>query len=316
MPLALCRECEKQVSTEASTCPNCGAPRPTASRPAAGPDNATAEIHRSGVRPADRDTGEPTWSVFATCPAGLNQDSLRVILSTSASHLGQTDVESLLSQKEASIGSGLSVEQANALMIRLHEAGIPSRKSLEVNPASARSRRLSTQPSPEALLVAPEIREFTDDIENSAQQRAAPSEGVTGTPVGLRDKKTGQGAVTAEGLLSSSKAVLGCLGLLGVLGITMIVMSVITGHDSGGNELTKAYVDCEFAARGYLKSPSTARFPATFDSHVVNAQNSSLKIFSHVDAQNSFGAMLQTRFFCEMKRDGRDWKTTNVVFDR
>ncbi len=28
MPLTTCRECKKQVSTEAGACPNCGAPRP------------------------------------------------------------------------------------------------------------------------------------------------------------------------------------------------------------------------------------------------------------------------------------------------
>ena len=31
MPLAQCRECAKEVSTEAPTCPHCGVPRPTAS---------------------------------------------------------------------------------------------------------------------------------------------------------------------------------------------------------------------------------------------------------------------------------------------
>jgi len=52
MALAECRECGKQVSTEATTCPHCGAPRPTEriDRPGVAPRGYVGETLSTGER--------------------------------------------------------------------------------------------------------------------------------------------------------------------------------------------------------------------------------------------------------------------------
>src|SRR5438128_2587534 len=67
MALAPCRECAKEISTEAASCPHCGVPTPTSARPSTAapkpnPPATRAEFHKppppSGPdRPANAVTG-------------------------------------------------------------------------------------------------------------------------------------------------------------------------------------------------------------------------------------------------------------------
>ena len=50
-----------------------------------------------------------------------------------------------------------------------------------------------------------------------------------------------------------------------------------------------------------LKAPSTAKFPRTSDDQVTDMGGGTFEIKSYVDAQNSFGAMIRTRYTCSVK---------------
>ena len=76
---------------------------------------------------------------------------------------------------------------------------------------------------------------------------------------------------------------------------------------------------CQDAVRNQLKAPSTARFPGydAVDGLMVRGQDGTVayQITSYVDAQNSFGAMIRTKFDCVVRKlpDGR-WVVGTVTF--
>lgn len=51
-----------------------------------------------------------------------------------------------------------------------------------------------------------------------------------------------------------------------------------------------------------LKSPSTAKFPRTFEKagHIIDNGNNLYIINSWVDSQNSYGATIRTKFLCKV----------------
>lgn len=66
-----------------------------------------------------------------------------------------------------------------------------------------------------------------------------------------------------------------------------------------------SYLMMEDYVEARLKSPSTAEFPGILDGfsdHVTATGNQTYRIVSYVDSQNSFGAMIRTRFSGEIKQ--------------
>ena len=75
------------------------------------------------------------------------------------------------------------------------------------------------------------------------------------------------------------------------------------------------WVDCKQNVTARLKSASTARFETVPDVR-HNPGSAEAFIISHVDAQNSFGAMIRTRFICKLKKAGEAWIIEAVVFEK
>jgi len=72
---------------------------------------------------------------------------------------------------------------------------------------------------------------------------------------------------------------------------------------------TMAYIMMEDFVKGRLKAPSTAKFPGILDGrsdHISYLGNQKYRINSYVDAQNSFGAMIRTRFSGVIEQISRD----------
>lgn len=62
---------------------------------------------------------------------------------------------------------------------------------------------------------------------------------------------------------------------------------------------SEAWVCAQFAIEDKLKSPSTAEFePGGGTYSTTKLYDNTYKIDSYVDAQNSFGGMMRTRFSC------------------
>jgi hypothetical protein len=64
-----------------------------------------------------------------------------------------------------------------------------------------------------------------------------------------------------------------------------------------------------------LKAPSTADFPSIVSEGVgvFHMGNGVFIVNSHVDAQNSFGAKIRTRFICKLKDNGdKTWSLISL----
>ncbi len=68
---------------------------------------------------------------------------------------------------------------------------------------------------------------------------------------------------------------------------------------------TLAYLTCEKAVESRLKSPSTADF-AGYGNSQIRQSGKTFVIDSYVDAQNSFGAMVRTKWSCSASYKGGD----------
>lgn len=77
-----------------------------------------------------------------------------------------------------------------------------------------------------------------------------------------------------------------------------------------------AYIMMEDFVKQRLKAPSTADFPGVFDGqldHVTAIGNQTYRIVSYVDAQNSFGAQIRTKFIGEIKQTSVDkWQLISI----
>lgn len=89
---------------------------------------------------------------------------------------------------------------------------------------------------------------------------------------------------------------------------------------SNGNVYTsdayKAFAISKRFAKSKLKSPSTAEFPIYSEYsegiHVVD-KDDSFFVASYVDSQNSFGAMIRTKYLCSVNKG--TWEVDEFTFD-
>ena len=68
-------------------------------------------------------------------------------------------------------------------------------------------------------------------------------------------------------------------------------------------DTTSAFVMSQEFVTKKLKAPSTAKFPYTSDEgvNVVYQGECKHKILAYVDSQNSFGAMIRTKYYAEVQ---------------
>jgi len=67
---------------------------------------------------------------------------------------------------------------------------------------------------------------------------------------------------------------------------------------------TMSLIMCELYVENMLKSPSTADFPSSSSSNIRDLGNNIFEVNSYVDAQNSFGAVIRTNWYCKIQYIG------------
>lgn len=68
----------------------------------------------------------------------------------------------------------------------------------------------------------------------------------------------------------------------------------------------RAHAACRIAVEESLKAPRSADFPVeSYRQAVEDLGGGRFRHRSYVDSENAFGAMLRTRFVCEVEDDGR-----------
>lgn len=84
-------------------------------------------------------------------------------------------------------------------------------------------------------------------------------------------------------------------------------------------EEASAYDACKEFVEARLKAPSTAEFPDYWDQddevRVAGVGEDMFTIQSHVDAENGFGAQIQTQFVCEVRDRGDRWRLVDLRMD-
>jgi hypothetical protein len=97
------------------------------------------------------------------------------------------------------------------------------------------------------------------------------------------------------------------------------VLALAGCKPDGCSDEIGAYVMMQTAVSKTLKSPSTADFPSRRADGVIilNETPCNFQIASYVDAQNSFGGTVRTRFVAEMRYDPDDdtWQMTSLITD-
>ncbi len=74
-----------------------------------------------------------------------------------------------------------------------------------------------------------------------------------------------------------------------------------------------AFIQCQQHIRARLKAPSTAKFPFGVYKYWKHKVNTQFTIVSYVDSQNSFSAMIRTRWSCKIKNTFEDnWELIDV----
>ncbi|MBU4185805.1 MAG: hypothetical protein KKI12_10040 [Proteobacteria bacterium] len=116
--------------------------------------------------------------------------------------------------------------------------------------------------------------------------------------------------------------------LLSLVGLLVFVFLAVGSTDTNNSKprdpnawktednKSMAYIMMEDFVKRRLKSPSTAEFPGVFDGkldHVTSLDGQKYRIVSYVDAQNSFGAQIRTRFIGEIQQVSDDqWQLISL----
>lgn len=85
--------------------------------------------------------------------------------------------------------------------------------------------------------------------------------------------------------------------------------------DSPSDEKSRAWTAAKMFVRDRLKSPATADFgDQDPDDHVLDMGNNEYGVTGWVDSQNSFGAMIRTRFMTRVRLEGNEWQLLEIEF--
>jgi len=100
-----------------------------------------------------------------------------------------------------------------------------------------------------------------------------------------------------------------CLGLGGI-------GSIAAEPPAPKHDKISAWVMSQDFVSSKLKSPATAKFPFFSEEYVRYLGEERYQVVAHVDSQNSFGAMIRTRFNCVLKYIGDDkWTLEKLEFE-
>ncbi|MCY1513860.1 hypothetical protein D9M68_483810 [compost metagenome] len=123
-------------------------------------------------------------------------------------------------------------------------------------------------------------------------------------------KRTGATIALGGGFLA------GCLTLVAVVAGSKLLQPEDPNAWKAKDNPTMAYIMMEDFVKARLKAPATAKFPGILDGrdkHVKALGEQRYFIFSYVDAQNSFGASIRTRFEGKIQQTAKgEWQLESL----
>lgn len=89
-----------------------------------------------------------------------------------------------------------------------------------------------------------------------------------------------------------------------------------SGDQSAGHEAVEAYVVCQQFVEDRLKSPSSAEFGGPYSRVTTHNGGGKYTVATHVDSENSFGAMIRNDFVCTVQHTtGDSYRLVNLEFE-
>jgi hypothetical protein len=103
-----------------------------------------------------------------------------------------------------------------------------------------------------------------------------------------------------------------------ILIITAILIIFPIFGNSNGDKVEDRTTDAKICARDIvennLKSPSTAKHPNFSEMTVRHIEGNNYKVYSYVEAQNGFGAMVKTNYVVTLELTESGYKNGSVTF--
>lgn len=102
--------------------------------------------------------------------------------------------------------------------------------------------------------------------------------------------------------------IVGVLAVIGVVALAALNPTAeATRSPRSGRQNLAAALHCEGQVRARLKAPRTAVFPPASEAVVARRGNADeYRVKSYVDSENSFGALIRTRYTCDVDYVGVD----------
>jgi hypothetical protein len=111
-----------------------------------------------------------------------------------------------------------------------------------------------------------------------------------------------------------------------VITVTVLAILALMGwgifqfiQQYSGPNSSSAYSACKSFVTDQLKSPSTAEFPSMREKGVAIEQDRGVEnqfnISGYVDSKNGFGAMIRTKYYCEVYYGKGDWTLFDLSFE-
>lgn len=110
------------------------------------------------------------------------------------------------------------------------------------------------------------------------------------------------------------RAIAGAIAAVAIISVGWIVYRAATtgSHETVGDIREKVVAACHSGVIAQLKAPGAAKFVR--DERLSILSETRQQVEGSVDAQNTFGAMIRTRYTCRADKDGADWKAVLVTF--
>lgn len=110
--------------------------------------------------------------------------------------------------------------------------------------------------------------------------------------------------------------------VLSAVVLSFFAILAIGSSDSGSNspapshDEISAYTMCQQFTEERLKAPSTAKWPWGASDATTHLGDGRYRVRTHVDAQNSFGAMIRSQVDCTVRYVGGDkWQLEALQID-
>ena len=119
---------------------------------------------------------------------------------------------------------------------------------------------------------------------------------------------------------SAKNLALGCVGCLGILvfvflGIWIVVPETDPTSATESNNNAMAYIMCQQFTEKRLTSPGSADWPFAGARSTTTLPANRYRVQTHVDSQNTFGAMLRTQVDCIVRVEGQEWFLESIALE-